>query len=77
VAEWLAHPKRARWHLHFTPPVELAEPGRRMFSLLTKKRLQRGIFNSIDGAHRAIETWTRTLGTTTPIHHLTKTPKPS
>ena len=19
VAEWLAHPKRARWHLHFTP----------------------------------------------------------
>jgi len=19
LAEWLAHPKRARWHLHFTP----------------------------------------------------------
>ncbi len=31
VAEWLAHPKRARWHLHFTPDqLELAEPGRRM-----------------------------------------------
>ena len=29
VAEWLAHPKRARWHLHFTPTsLVVAEPGR-------------------------------------------------
>ena len=29
VAEWLAHPNRRRWHLHFTPTSQLvAEPGR-------------------------------------------------
>jgi len=59
VAEWLAHPKRARWHLHFTPTssswLNLVEG---WFSLLTKKRLQRGIFNSIDELTEAIETWT-------------------
>jgi transposase/transposase-like protein len=59
VAEWLAHPKRARWHLHFTLTssswLNLVEG---WFSLLTKKRLQRGIFNSIDALTEAIETWT-------------------
>jgi transposase len=24
VATWLAHPKRARWHLHFTPTKDLS-----------------------------------------------------
>jgi len=59
VAEWLAHPKRARWHLHFTPTssswLNLVEG---WFSLLTKKRLQRGVFNSIDALTEAIEVWT-------------------
>ena len=59
VAEWLAHPKRARWHLHFTPTssswLNLVEG---WFSLLTKKRLQRGVFNSIDALTEAIELWT-------------------
>jgi transposase len=58
VAEWLAHPKRARWHLHFTPTssswLNLVEG---WFSLLTKRRLQRGVFNSVDALVEAIETW--------------------
>jgi transposase len=58
VAEWLAHPKRARWHLHFTPTssswLNLVEG---WFSLLTKRRLQRGVFNSVDALIDAIETW--------------------
>jgi transposase len=33
VVNWLAHPKRARWHLHFTPTssswLNLVEPGPR------------------------------------------------
>lgn len=58
VAEWLAHPRRARWHLHFTPTssswLNLVEG---WFSLLTKRRLQRGIFNSLEALTEAIETW--------------------
>jgi transposase len=58
VAEWLAHPKRARWHLHFTPTssswLNLVEG---WFSLLTKRRLQRGVFSSVDSLVEAIETW--------------------
>jgi transposase len=58
VAEWLAHPKRARWHLHFTPTssswLNLVEG---WFSLLTKRRLQRGVFSSVDSLIEAIETW--------------------
>ena len=56
VAEWLAHPKRARWHLHVTPTssswLNLVEG---WFSLLTEKRLQRGVCNSIDALTEAIE----------------------
>jgi transposase len=59
VADWLAHPKRARWHLHFTPTssswLNLVEG---WFSLLTKRRLQRGVFTSVDELILAIETWT-------------------
>jgi transposase len=58
VADWLAHPKRARWHLHFTPTssswLNLVEG---WFSLLTKRRLQRGVFSSVDALTEAIETW--------------------
>jgi len=45
VAEWLAHPKRARWHLHFTPTSSSwLNQVEGWFSLLTKRRLQRGVF---------------------------------
>jgi transposase len=58
VATWLADPKRSRWHLHFTPTssswLNLVEG---WFSLLTKRRLQRGVFNSLDALVQAIETW--------------------
>jgi transposase len=58
VAEWLAHPRRTRWQLHFTPTssswLNLVEG---WFSLLTKRRLQRGVFSSIDDLVDAIETW--------------------
>ena len=59
VAKWLAHPKRARWHLHFTPTssswLNLVEG---WFSLLTERRLRRGVFSSVDDLIEAIETWT-------------------
>jgi transposase len=58
VAKWLAHPKRARWHLHFTPTssswLNLVEG---WFSQLTQRRLRRGVFNSVDELVTAIETW--------------------
>ena len=58
VARWLAHPKRARWHLHFTPTssswLNLVEG---WFSLLTERRLRRGVFCSVDALVEAIETW--------------------
>jgi len=59
VAEWLAHPKRARWHLHFTPTssswLNLVEG---WFHLLTERRLRRGTFSSVDELVEGIETWT-------------------
>ena len=49
VADWLAHPKRARWHLHFTPTsasrLNLVEG---WFAQLTNKRLKYGSFDSVD-----------------------------
>jgi transposase len=58
VAEWLAHPKRARWHLHFTPTssswLNLVEG---WFKLLTERRLRRGTFNSVEHLVDAIELW--------------------
>ena len=57
--EWLAHPKRARWHLHFTPTrsswLNLVE---RWFNELTDRRLRRGAFTSVAALIDAIETWT-------------------
>jgi transposase len=59
VAKWLAHPKRARWHLHFTPTssswLNLVE---RWFNELTRRRLRRGVFSSVGALIEAIETWT-------------------
>jgi len=68
VAEWLAHPKRARWHLHFTPTssswLNLVEG---WFNLLTERRLRRGTFNSVSQLIDAIETW---------VEHWNDDPKP-
>jgi transposase len=58
VAKWLAHPRRARWHLHFTPTssswLNLVE---RWFNELTERRLRRGVFTSVGALIEAIETW--------------------
>jgi len=58
VREWLADPRRARWHLHFTPTssswLNLIE---RWFKELTDRRLRRGRFNSVTQLIEAIATW--------------------
>lgn len=59
VTKWLDHPRRARWHLHFTPTssswLNLVE---RWFKALTDRRLRRGSFSSVPALIDAIETWT-------------------
>jgi transposase len=68
VADWLAHPKRARWHLHFTPTssswLNLIEG---WFAELTERRLRRGVFTSVADLIEAIETW---------AEHWNQDPKP-
>jgi transposase len=58
IKEWLADPKRRRWHLHFTPTssswVNLVE---RWFKELTDRRLRRGIFTSVPALVEAIQLW--------------------
>src|ERR1019366_2942402 len=55
---WLADPRRARWHLHFTPTssswLNLVE---RWFGELTERRLKRGVFTSVPHLIEAIELW--------------------
>ena len=59
VTRWLDHPRRARWHLHFTPTssswLNLVE---RWFKELTDRRLRRGVFTSVGDLIDAIELWT-------------------
>jgi transposase len=59
VADWLAHPKRARWHLHYTPTssswLNLVEG---WFAQLTNKRLRTGSFDSVPALVEAIDVWT-------------------
>ena len=59
VRTWLADPKRARWHLHFTPTssswLNLVEC---WFSILTRKRLINSAFHSVRDLKVAIELWT-------------------
>jgi transposase len=68
VKAWLAHPKRARWHLHFIPTssswLNLVE---RWFKELTDRRLRRGAFSSVGDLVHAIETW---------VEHWNDDPKP-
>jgi len=58
VTRWLDHPKRKRWHLHFTPTssswLNLVE---RWFKELTDRRLRRGTFSSVSELQDAIELW--------------------
>jgi transposase len=58
VAKWLAHPKRARWHLHFTPTssswLNLVES---CFSQLTNRRLKKGAFSSVQHLQDEIGIW--------------------
>src|SRR5271167_1305258 len=68
VAKWLADPKRARWHLHFTPTssswLNLIE---RWFGELTERRLRRGVFTSVPNLIEAIDLW---------VEHWNDDPKP-
>jgi transposase len=68
VKTWLAHPRRARWHLHFTPIssswLNLVE---RWFKELTDRRLRRGTFRSVPHLIDAITTW---------VGHWNTDPKP-
>jgi transposase len=58
VVDWLADPKRARWHLHFTPTssswLNLVE---RWFRELTERRLRRGVFTSVGDLVDAMCGW--------------------
>jgi transposase len=58
VADWLAHPRRTRWHLHFTPTsaswINLVES---WFAQLTRRRLRHGVFTSVDDLDDAIDQW--------------------
>lgn len=68
IGEGLAHPRRARWHLHFTPTsiswLNLVE---RWFKELTDRRLRRGTFTSLPALIEAIDTW---------VSHRNADPKP-
>ena len=68
IKEWLADPKRQRWHLHFTPTssswVNLVE---RWFKELTDRRLRRGTFTSVPALVEAIQLW---------AEHWNEEPKP-
>ena len=57
VNKWLAHPRRKRWHLHFTPTSSWLNLVEGWFHPLTERRLRRGTFNSVDALVEAIELW--------------------
>ncbi len=58
VRSWLADPKRARWHLHFTPTsaswLNLIEG---WFSVLTRKALTNTSFTSVAELEDTIDVW--------------------
>lgn len=58
VRTWLADPRRARWHLHFTPTsaswLNLIEG---WFSVLTRKALRDASFTSTRQLEAAIDVW--------------------
>lgn len=58
VRDWLEHPKRRRWHLHFTPTssswLNLIEA---WFSVLTRKALTNASFHSLTELQDRIDWW--------------------
>lgn len=68
VVKWLAHPRRKRFHLHFTPTsaswLNLVE---RWFKELTDKRLRRGVFTSVAQLIDDMQHW---------VAHWNDNPKP-
>jgi transposase/transposase-like protein len=68
VTEWLAKPRQARWHLHFTPTssswLSLVDC---WFAQLTTKRLRTGSFDSVTALTDAIDVW---------VSHWNDDPKP-
>ena len=60
VRQWLDHPRRKRWHLHFTPTssswLNLIEG---WFSVLTRKALTNNSFDSVADLTDTIDTWTQ------------------
>ena len=59
VRDWLAHPRRRRWHLHYTPTssswLNLVEG---WFSILTRKALKHNSFTSVAELTETIDNWT-------------------
>lgn len=59
VRDWLAHPKRKRWHLHYTPTsaswLNLVEG---WFSILTRRALKHNSFTSVAELAETIDNWT-------------------
>src|SRR5215203_2742171 len=58
VTKWLAHPKRRRWHLHFTPTsaswLNMIEG---WFSILTRRALSNTSFTSVAELADRIDWW--------------------
>src|SRR5215217_2451787 len=58
VTKWLAHPKRKRWHLHFTPTsaswLNMIEG---WFSILTRRALSNTSFTSVAELADRIDWW--------------------
>lgn len=59
VRDWLAHSKRSRRHLHFTPTsASRLTPVEAWFSVLTRKALKTNSFNSVAELADTIVAWT-------------------
>ena len=56
VRTWLAHTRRKRWHLHFTP-TSWANLVECWFSILTRKALKTQAFTSVEHLKDTIEHW--------------------
>jgi hypothetical protein len=76
VQDWLAHPRRARWHLHFTPTssswLNLVQ---RWFKELTDRRLRWGTFTSVPSSSRPSRRGSATA--TKTQSHSSGTPQPT
>ena len=68
VRDWLSHPKRKRWHLHFTPAssswLNLVEA---WFSVLTREALANTSFSSAAELENRIDWW---------VEHYNDNPEP-